>query len=153
MVKGDLNYLVHEFYYVDDGDEERHAHDKYEECILIFENEKEHQKFRTYVEKNWNKKNEFANDIRIPYMDQLPGYNMNVFQEEYSICRFFEECWKRLEKNSEKVFQLVQIFRKKNRYGKLYELAHVIMYNQDKYFYCANVVLMYNFTEIRRKIK
>ena len=84
MVKGDLNYLVHEFYYVDDGDEERHAHDKYEECILIFENEKEHQKFRTYVEKNWNKKNEFANDIRIPYMDQLPGYNMNVFQEEYS---------------------------------------------------------------------
>ena len=34
-----------------------------------------------------------------------------------------------------------------------YELAHVIMYNQDKYFYCANVVLMYNFTEIRRKIK
>ena len=51
---------------------------------MIFENEKEHQKFRTYVEKNWNKKNEFANDIRIPYMDQLPGYNMNVFQEEYS---------------------------------------------------------------------
>ena len=50
---------------------------------LIFENEKEHQKFRTYVEKNWNKKDEFANDIRIPYMDQLPDYNMDVFQEEY----------------------------------------------------------------------
>lgn len=46
MIKGNLNHLVHEFYYVDDGDEARHAHDEYEGCLLIFENEKEHQRFR-----------------------------------------------------------------------------------------------------------
>lgn len=104
MVKGDINYLVHEFYYVDDGDEERHAHDKYEECILIFENEKEHQKFRTYVEKNWNKKDDlqmiFGFLIWISYQVIIWMY----FKKSIGICRFFEECWKRLEKN---------------RYGKL----------------------------------
>lgn len=36
MIKGMLNYLVHEFYYVDDGDEARHALNEYENCILIF---------------------------------------------------------------------------------------------------------------------
>ena len=44
MVKGRLNHLVHEFYYVDDGDEARHSHNEYEGCILIFEDEKEHQR-------------------------------------------------------------------------------------------------------------
>ena len=83
MVKGNLNHLVHEFYYVDDRDEARYAHDRYESCILIFENESEHQQFRIYVRKNWNRKDEFTNDIWIPYMEQLPGYNMDAFREEY----------------------------------------------------------------------
>ncbi len=34
MVKGRLNHLVHEFYYVDDGDEARHSHNEYEGCIF-----------------------------------------------------------------------------------------------------------------------
>lgn len=83
MIKGKLNHLVHEFYYIDDGDEARHAHNEYEDCILIFDNEIEHQKFRIYVRNNWNRKEEFANDIWIPYMEELPGYNMDAFREEY----------------------------------------------------------------------
>ena len=51
MVKGRLNHLVHEFYYVDDGDEARHSHNEYEGCILIFDDEKEHQRFRILSEK------------------------------------------------------------------------------------------------------
>lgn len=83
MVKGNLNYLVHEFYYVDDGDEERHAHNEYENCILIFNDEKEHQQFIHYVHNNWDKKEKYEKGIYIPYMEQLPGYNMDAFQEEY----------------------------------------------------------------------
>ena len=37
MIKGELNHLVHEFYYVDDGDEARHAHNEYEGCLLFFD--------------------------------------------------------------------------------------------------------------------
>mgnify|MGYP000520734231 CR=1 FL=1 len=83
MVKENLNHLVHEFYYVDDGDEARHSHNEYEGCILIFEDEKEHQRFKIYVRKNWDRKDEFVNDIWIPHMEQLPGYNVDAFREEY----------------------------------------------------------------------
>ena len=69
MVKGNLNHLVHEFYYVDDGDEARHSHNEYEGCILIFEDEKEHQRFKIYVRKNWDRKDEFVNDIYPVYMN------------------------------------------------------------------------------------
>ncbi len=75
--------MVREFYYIDDGDGARHAHNEYEDCILIFDNETEHQKFRIYVRNNWNRKEEFANDIWLPYMEGVPGYNMDVFCEEY----------------------------------------------------------------------
>lgn len=47
------------------------------------DNEIEHQKFRMYVRNNWNRKVEFENDIWIPYMEKLPGYNMDAFREEY----------------------------------------------------------------------
>lgn len=83
MVKGKLNHLVHEFYYIDDRDEARYAHNEYEKCILIFENEKERQEFKIYARENWNRKDEFVNNIWIPHMEQLPGYNMNALREEY----------------------------------------------------------------------
>lgn len=103
MIKGKLNHLVHEFYYVDDGDEARHAHNEYEDCILIFENEIEHQHFRNYVRKNWDRKEEFAKDIWIPYMEQLPGYNMDAFREEYRnmqiLRKMLNEFRKTIQKN------------------------------------------------------
>ncbi|WP_461811703.1 hypothetical protein [Faecalimonas sp.] len=100
MIKGNLNHLVHEFYYVDDGDEARHAHDEYEGCLLIFENEKEHQRFRNYVRKNWDRKEDFANNIWIPYMEQLPGYNMDAFREEYRNMQILRKMFEEFRKNS-----------------------------------------------------
>ena len=102
MVKGELNYLVHEFYYIDDGDEARHAHDKYEKCILIFDNEIEHQKFRIYVRNNWTRKEEFENDIWIPYMEELPGYNMNAFREEYKIMQILKRMLEEFRRSNTK---------------------------------------------------
>lgn len=103
MVKGKLNHLVHEFYYVDDGDEERHAHDKYEGCILIFEDEKEHQQFRIYARKNWDRKGEFTNDIWIPHLESLPGYNMDVFREEYRNMQILRKMLEEFRINGDKI--------------------------------------------------
>lgn len=83
LVKGSLKYLVHEFYYEDDGDEARHAHDEYENCILIFNTEAEHHGFNHYVYKNWHRKEEFASDIRMPYFESIESYVMDVFKEQY----------------------------------------------------------------------
>ena len=97
--KGRLNYLVHEFYYVDDGDEARHSHNEYEGCILIFKDEKEHQRFRIYVRENWYRKDAFANDIWIPHMEQLPGYNMDAFREEYLNMQILRKMLEEFRKN------------------------------------------------------
>ena len=99
MVKGKLNHLVHEFYYVDDGDEARHSHNEYEGCILIFEDEKDHQRFSIYVRENWERKDEFANDIWIPHMDQIPGYNMDAFREEYLNVQILRRMLQEFRKN------------------------------------------------------
>lgn len=99
MAKGKLNHLVHEFYYVDDGDEARHAHNEYE-CILIFENEKEHQRFRIYAKENRDRKDEFENDIWIPHREQLLGYNTDAFREEYRNVQIFRKMLEEFRKNN-----------------------------------------------------
>ena len=99
MIKGNLNHLVHEFYYVDDGDEARHAHNEYEGCILIFNDEIEHQEFRIYVKDNWDRKEEFANEIWISYMKELPGYNMNSFREEYKTMQILRRMLEEFREN------------------------------------------------------
>ena len=83
MVKGELNYLVHTFYYENDGVEARHAHDEYENCILIFDSDCEHSCFKAYARLNWSRKDDFSKDIWIPYMEQIPNCNMEVFKEKY----------------------------------------------------------------------
>jgi len=83
FVKTDMNYLVHTFYYKDDGDEARHAHDEYEECLLIFEDEREHQMFRKFALEEWPQKEKYADSIWLPYFEQIPGYNMEAFRDQY----------------------------------------------------------------------
>lgn len=83
MIKGELNHLVHEFYYVDDGDEARHAHNEYEGCLLFFDSSNEHEEFKDFVRANWYRKEEYATDIWIPHMEQINGYNMDAFKEQY----------------------------------------------------------------------
>lgn len=83
MVKGELNHIVHEFYYEDDGDEAKHAHDKYEDCILIFDSQNEHEHFNSYAKENWSRKEDYSEGIQIPYIEQIPGYKMEVFKERF----------------------------------------------------------------------
>ncbi|MCH4019928.1 MAG: hypothetical protein LKE61_03535 [Erysipelotrichaceae bacterium] len=83
MVKGEINYLVHEFYYKDDGDEAKYAHDSFEECILIFNNESERTHFKEYVIDHWEAKEDFAKGILTPHMEEIPGYNMEALKKQY----------------------------------------------------------------------
>lgn len=83
MVKGELNHLVHEFYYKGDRDEEKHAHDSFEKCILIFDNKDERTYFKEYVVEHWETKENFANNIYVPNMRELTGYNMEYFKKQY----------------------------------------------------------------------
>lgn len=83
MIKGELNYLIHEFYYEDDGDEAKHAHDEYEGCLLIFNDGKEHEAFKAFAQANWLGKEQYSTEIWIPHMEQTQDYNMNAFREEY----------------------------------------------------------------------
>lgn len=83
MVKGNINYLIHEFYYVDDGDEARQAHDKFENCILIFDSEEEHLEFNKYIQQNWHRKENYSDGIWMPYFEEIDGYVMEAFKEEY----------------------------------------------------------------------
>lgn len=75
--------FVHEFYYKDDNDEEKHAHDAFEECILIFNNEDEHAHFNDYVRSHWYEKDKYDDNIWIPYMEDIPNYNMEMFRQQY----------------------------------------------------------------------
>lgn len=83
LVKGGIKYLVHDFYYEDDGDEARHAHDEFENCILIFNDEDERTHFKKYVTEHWDSIKDYDDKIHIPYMREIPGYNMEAFRKKY----------------------------------------------------------------------
>ena len=68
---------------------------------MIFESEKEHQRFRVYVKKNWDRKEEFANDIWIPHMEQISGYNMDAFREEYRNMQILRRMLEEFRKNND----------------------------------------------------
>lgn len=83
MVKGSLKHIIHEFYYEDDGDECRISHDKFENSIIIFEDEQEHQNFKKYAALKWNQKLIELKDISIPYTDEIPEHYIDGFRQKY----------------------------------------------------------------------
>lgn len=83
FLKDSLEYIVHEFYYEPDGDETTHAHDHFEECLLVFDSIKEKNAFDNFVLIHWSEKEKFSNNIYIPYMEEVEGYSMDEFKKEY----------------------------------------------------------------------
>lgn len=83
FIKDTLEYIVHEFYYEPDGDEATHAHNRFEECLLIFDSIGEKNRFADYVLTHWTEKERFSDNIYIPYMEEIEGYIMNEFKKEY----------------------------------------------------------------------
>lgn len=83
FVKDTLPYVVHQFYYEPDGDDETISHDKFQECILIFESENEKEEFKNYVLINWGYKKQFEKDIWLPHFPEIKGYIMKEFEKQY----------------------------------------------------------------------
>ena len=46
FINDTLHYVIHQFYYKPDGDEETMAHNNFKECILYFDTENEKEEFR-----------------------------------------------------------------------------------------------------------
>lgn len=83
MVKGSPEHLISEFYYDSNSMEQRHAHTCFENSIMIFESEDEHQMFNWYAEEHWCCKDKYTKDIYEPYFPELANYNMQHFKEQY----------------------------------------------------------------------
>ena len=82
-IKNSIEYIVHEFYYHPDGDDETIAHNRFMKCILVFESDSEKENFKEYLKLNWDKKENYIDNIWLPYFEEVDGYNMDAIKEEY----------------------------------------------------------------------
>src|SRR5699024_9694619 len=57
FIKNTLLHEIHEFYYVPDGDEADTSHNRFMECVLLFDSKEELESFKEYVLVNWNRSN------------------------------------------------------------------------------------------------
>lgn len=62
-IKNSIEYIVHEFYYHPDGDDETIAHNRFMKCILVFECDSEKENFKEYLKLNWDKKENYIDNI------------------------------------------------------------------------------------------
>ena len=88
-----MEYIVHEFYYHPDGDgdgDQTVAHDKFMECILVFDTGDEKEKFKEFVLLNWESKEKYSKDIQMPYFEEIKGYNMDVIRDKYAISQILQ---------------------------------------------------------------
>lgn len=83
FIKDSIEYNIHEFYYQTRIDDERIAHDKFLECVLIFDNIDEKEQFKIFANSKWTNKNEYEKEMFIPRFKKIEGYNVNKFKEDY----------------------------------------------------------------------
>lgn len=92
MVKGTIDHLVHKFYFDADRNEAAQiAHDCFEECILIFEDETERLQFNDYVREHWAAKDDLGDDIYIPQRHEVPSEYRAVLEERYKNAMILSE--------------------------------------------------------------
>lgn len=83
FIKNTLLHEIHEFYYVPDGDEADTSHNRFMECVLLFDSKEELENFKEYVLVNWNRSNINREDIWTPNFPNIEGYHMEEFKKEY----------------------------------------------------------------------
>lgn len=83
FIIGSLRYKIHQFYYEPDGDEETMSRYRFHECVLIFESEMEKEDFKGFAKRSWERKEDFAQGILLPYFEEVKGYKMTVIKEQY----------------------------------------------------------------------
>lgn len=95
FIKDSLEYIIHKFYYNPDIDDERIAHGKFMDCILLFNDCTELELFKQYVLYVWHDKEKYSKDIWSPHFPKIEGLLMEKFEEDYInvqiLRRIFEE--------------------------------------------------------------
>ena len=81
-VKDSLEYVIHQFFLDEESHEALWSERLFMENILVFDSEDEHQLFNWYVENYWYDKEKYADGIREPYVEEIPGYNVQVFKDQ-----------------------------------------------------------------------
>lgn len=82
-IKNSIEYIIHKFYYYPDGDNETIVHDRFMECIQVFETNCEKESFKEYFKRNLENKQIYSDNICLPYFEEIEGYNMDVIKKEY----------------------------------------------------------------------
>lgn len=83
FIKGTMEFTVNEFYYNPEMGNQRIAHDRFMECILVFDSMTEKDKFKAYVKENWENRNNYNKNIWLPSLEEIQWYNIDVLREEY----------------------------------------------------------------------
>lgn len=95
FIKDSMEYIVHEFFYHPDGDDATYAHNRFIECVLVFDSHREKERFKEYIKQLWPNKANYNDNIWLPSFPKIEGYNMETFKEEYInsqiLKRMFEE--------------------------------------------------------------
>lgn len=102
FIKDSLEYTVHQFFYNPDGmsGEERIAHDKFMDCIIVFNTNKEKIEFENYVLVEWSNKSEYENDIHLPHFPHLEGYVDGAFEKEYKDVQILKRIFDKFKINN-----------------------------------------------------
>ena len=53
------------------------------ECVLVFDTDCEKERFKEYIKHNWENKQNYSDNIWLPYFEEVYGYNMDAIKEEY----------------------------------------------------------------------
>lgn len=83
FIRNSMDYVVHEFYYHPDGDDQTIAHNRFMKCILVFDTDNEKDEFKKFISRNWKDKQKYNNSIWLPYFEEIKGYNMDAIKEQY----------------------------------------------------------------------
>lgn len=84
MVEGTIDYIVHEFYYNADMNEAAvDSHDRFEECILIFRDEDERQKFHDYVREKWTTGDKIVEGGYVSHRKEVPDVFRGELEKRY----------------------------------------------------------------------
>lgn len=95
FVKNSLRYIVHEFFYTVTSYEEIYSHDKFMECVIVFDSDNELERFKKFVKEEWKNNNEYSDGIRLQRFKPVEGHLMSVFEKQYKEMQILKKMYKK----------------------------------------------------------
>jgi hypothetical protein len=83
FIKNTLRYTIHEFFYRRDNDDEDYAYNQFLECVIVFDDVIQKNRFDEYVVNNWSRWKKYDVSNKMPNFPQIRDYVMSAFEEDY----------------------------------------------------------------------